>query len=79
MRRDILVGSKHASSLNTTVLNTDSLPVTREEAAWESFSEEEPAPRVKPRSQPDSRASTKAKKAASKPGQGNIMSFFGKK
>lgn len=53
--------------------------VTREEAAWESFSEDEPAPK-KPKMAPAA-ATTKstAKKGAGKPGQGNIMSFFGKK
>ena len=49
-----------------------------EEAVWESFSEDEPAPPPKPKVQ--SAASTaKGKKAATKTGQGNIMSFFGKK
>lgn len=51
--------------------------VTREEAAWESFSEDEPAPKkAKPTPAP---AAKGAKKSAAKPGQGNIMSFFGKK
>jgi DNA polymerase delta subunit 3 len=53
--------------------------VTREEAAWESFSEDEPAPKAKPKPQPTSSATTKAKKPPAKAGQGNIMSFFGKK
>ncbi|KAL9015371.1 MAG: hypothetical protein Q9173_000015 [Seirophora scorigena] len=52
--------------------------VTKEEPAWESFSEDEPPPKeVAPISAASSAA--KGKKAAGKPGQGNIMSFFGKK
>lgn len=53
-------------------------PVTKEEPAWESFSEDEPAPKE---STPASTVSsvTKGKKATGKPGQGNIMSFFGKR
>jgi len=53
--------------------------VTREEPAWESFSEDEPA-KTKPKppsSLPPS--SDKSKKGSSKAGQGSIMSFFGKK
>ncbi|KAG9826394.1 hypothetical protein KCU98_g11557, partial [Aureobasidium melanogenum] len=50
--------------------------VTREEAAWESFSEEEPAPKKAKVSVAPTTAKTK--KAAPK-GQGNIMSFFSKK
>jgi DNA polymerase delta subunit 3 len=50
--------------------------VTREEAAWESFSEEEPAPKKAKVSVAPPAAKTK--KAAPK-GQGNIMSFFSKK
>jgi DNA polymerase delta subunit 3 len=50
--------------------------VTREEAAWESFSEEEPAPKKAKVSAAPTTAKTK--KAAPK-GQGNIMSFFSKK
>ncbi|KAL8723528.1 MAG: hypothetical protein Q9225_000163 [Loekoesia sp. 1 TL-2023] len=52
--------------------------VTKEEPAWESFSEDEPPPKE---ATPVSTASStaKVKKAAGKPGQGNIMSFFGKK
>lgn len=51
--------------------------VTKEEPAWESFSEEEPvAPKA--RSQISS-AAPKAKKGGPKAGQGSIMSFFGKK
>jgi DNA polymerase delta subunit 3 len=53
--------------------------VTREEPAWEFFSEDEP---VKPKSKPPSSlppSSDKSKKGAGKAGQGSIMSFFGKK
>ncbi len=53
-------------------------PVTKEEPVWESFSEDEPAPLPKPKLH-ISTGSTKAKKGAAKAGQGNIMSFFGKK
>jgi DNA polymerase delta subunit 3 len=51
--------------------------VTREEAVWESFSEDEPvAPPPKPKAQS---TTAKGKKGAEKKGQGSIMSFFGKK
>jgi len=52
--------------------------VTKEEAAWESFSEDEPPP--KKARLPS--AQTSSKPAAKKGGKtqgGNIMSFFGKK
>jgi len=52
--------------------------VTKEEPVWESFSEDEPAPKPKPKVQ-SAPAASKPKKVAAKPGQGNIMSFFGKK
>jgi len=52
--------------------------VTREEAVWESFSEDEPAPK-KAKPTPTPAAKGAAKKGAAKPGQGSIMSFFGKK
>ncbi|KAJ5121524.1 uncharacterized protein N7515_009485 [Penicillium bovifimosum] len=55
-----------------TVKDEEGYLVTREEATWESFSEDEPAPKKKPVNVPKA----KAPKAA---GQGNIMSFFGKK
>ncbi|GAB7361671.1 hypothetical protein MBLNU230_g1721t1 [Neophaeotheca triangularis] len=62
-----------------TVKDEEGYLVTREEAAWESFSEEEPAPK-KPKMQPAaSTAKGAASKKGGKPGQGNIMSFFGKK
>jgi DNA polymerase delta subunit 3 len=53
--------------------------VTREEPAWESFSEEEP---VKTKPKPASSlpsSSDKTKKGSGKAGQGSIMSFFAKK
>ena len=54
-------------------------PVTKEEAAWESFSEDEPAPPSKKAkvSAPPPAAKAGAKKGGK--GQGNIMSFFAKK
>ncbi|CAG8235222.1 unnamed protein product [Penicillium salamii] len=58
----------------TTVKDEEGFLVTREEPTWETFSEDEPAPK-KP-------AVNVPKAKAGKPqgqGQGNIMSFFGKK
>ncbi|KAK8043226.1 hypothetical protein PG994_013709 [Apiospora phragmitis] len=56
--------------------------VTIQEPGWESFSEEDaPAPKpqkAKPAAADKAAPAAKSKKAASK-GQGNIMSFFGKK
>jgi DNA polymerase delta subunit 3 len=52
--------------------------VTKDEPVWESFSEDEPVAPLKPKVQSSTTAS-KAKKPAAKAGQGNIMSFFGKK
>lgn len=46
---------------------------------WESFSEDEPAPKAKPKPVAVASTSSKGKKPAAKVGQGNIMSFFGKK
>ncbi|THV45253.1 hypothetical protein BGAL_0511g00070 [Botrytis galanthina] len=59
-----------------TVKDEDGYLVTKQEAAWESFSEDEPAPAPKAKAAP---VSTKPKKDAPKKGQGNIMAFFGKK
>ncbi|KAL4807571.1 DNA polymerase subunit Cdc27 [Aspergillus unguis] len=50
--------------------------VTVEEPSWESFSEDEPAP-PPPKKKPA--VSAPKGKAGAKAGQGNIMSFFGKK
>jgi DNA polymerase delta subunit 3 len=53
--------------------------VTKEEAVWESFSEDEPASQPRPKGQPKSSSGTgKASGKAAGKG-GNIMSFFGKK
>lgn len=51
--------------------------VTQQEKGWESFSEEETAPPAKKKVEVAAQPA-KPKKAAPK-GQGNIMSFFGKK
>ncbi|KAF7861593.1 uncharacterized protein EAF02_010547 [Botrytis sinoallii] len=59
-----------------TVKDEDGYLVTKQEAAWESFSEDEPAPAPKAKAAP---VSTQPKKDAPKKGQGNIMAFFGKK
>ena len=53
--------------------------MTKEEAAWESFSEDE-----EPKQKEKAPASTapsmgKGKRNGGKVGQGNIMNFFGKK
>ncbi|KAF2771415.1 hypothetical protein EJ03DRAFT_342192 [Teratosphaeria nubilosa] len=63
-----------------TVKDEDGYLVTREEAAWESFSEDEPAPKKAKTTAPApaSKVAAGGKKASAK-GQGNIMSFFGKK
>ncbi|KAK8208055.1 Cell morphogenesis protein PAG1 [Zalaria obscura] len=58
-----------------TVRDEEGYLVTKEEAAWESFSEDEPAPKKAKTSVAPPAA--KAKKGG-KPGQGNIMSFFSK-
>lgn len=49
--------------------------MTKEEAVWESFSEDEPVVEK----DAVSSSAGKAKKLSGKPGQGNIMSFFGKR
>ncbi|KAE9371793.1 hypothetical protein N431DRAFT_484249 [Stipitochalara longipes BDJ] len=60
-----------------TVKDAEGYLVTKEEPVWESFSEDEaPAP-AKPKVSASS--TTKGKKSTAKTGQGNIMSFFGKK
>ncbi|KAL2206704.1 hypothetical protein CC79DRAFT_906127 [Sarocladium strictum] len=65
------------------ILDDQGYMVTINEEGWESFSEEDkPPPSKKQTPNPtpaSSAASGKAKKPAGKPGQGNIMSFFGKK
>ncbi|GIZ41522.1 hypothetical protein CKM354_000482500 [Cercospora kikuchii] len=62
-----------------TVKDEEGYLVTREEAAWESFSEEEPAPKKPKTSAPAPSTNKPAAKKGGKPGQGNIMSFFAKK
>ncbi|OGE55600.1 hypothetical protein PENARI_c004G11535 [Penicillium arizonense] len=57
-----------------TVKDEEGYLVTREEASWESFSEDEPAPKKKPAVNVP-----KGKAGKAGQGQGNIMSFFGKK
>ncbi|KAL8913800.1 MAG: hypothetical protein Q9171_001403 [Xanthocarpia ochracea] len=52
--------------------------VTKEEPGWESFSEDEPVAKEATLSSTAS-SHPKGKKMAGRPGQGNIMSFFGKK
>ncbi|KAJ5418209.1 uncharacterized protein N7487_001759 [Penicillium crustosum] len=56
-----------------TVKDEEGYLVTREEATWESFSEDEPVPKKKPA------VNVPKAKAGKAAGQGNIMSFFGKK
>ncbi|KAF1846787.1 uncharacterized protein K460DRAFT_367533 [Cucurbitaria berberidis CBS 394.84] len=59
------------------VKDEDGYLVTKEEATWESFSEDEPEPKkLKPA--PTKQASTAKGKAAGKKGQGSIASFFKK-
>ncbi|KAL8666343.1 MAG: hypothetical protein Q9202_001614 [Teloschistes flavicans] len=53
--------------------------VTKEEPAWESFSEDEPPPKGTTLTSTPSSISTKGQKTTAKKGQGNLMSFFGKK
>ncbi|RYP53326.1 hypothetical protein DL768_001683 [Monosporascus sp. mg162] len=53
--------------------------VTIQEPGWESFSEEEVPPSQKPKPAKTTQPAAKPKKPAGKGGQGNIMSFFGKK
>ncbi|ROW08048.1 hypothetical protein VPNG_06103 [Cytospora leucostoma] len=60
-----------------TVMDDQGYLVTVQEQGWESFSEDEPAPLPKVKTQLASHPA-KAKKPAPK-GQGNIMSFFSKK
>ncbi|TKA62878.1 hypothetical protein B0A55_08478 [Friedmanniomyces simplex] len=65
-----------------TVKDEDGYLVTKEEAAWESFSEDEPAPKkikVPPTTGMNKPTTAAAGKKGAKPGQGNIMSFFSKK
>ncbi|MCJ1454329.1 hypothetical protein MMC28_004682 [Mycoblastus sanguinarius] len=63
-----------------TIKDEEGYLVTKEEPAWESFSEDEP-PLQKDRIHISSAtlSTVKNKKTGGKPGQGSIMSFFGKK
>ncbi|CAG8128988.1 unnamed protein product [Penicillium olsonii] len=58
----------------TTVKDEEGFLVTREEPTWETFSEDEPAPKKPAVNVPKSKPGK-----AQGQGQGNIMSFFGKK
>lgn len=51
------------------------LAVTKEEAVWESFSEDEPEPK---RAKPAPKLAAPKGKPAAKKGQGSIASFFKK-
>ncbi|KAL9948478.1 hypothetical protein D7B24_007211 [Verticillium nonalfalfae] len=68
----------------TQTMDKEGYFITTQEEAWESFSEDEPAPKAPAPTKaaaaaaPSSGTQPKAKKAAPK-GQGNIMSFFAKK
>ncbi|KXL50038.1 hypothetical protein M433DRAFT_88910 [Acidomyces richmondensis BFW] len=61
-----------------TVKDEDGYLVTKEEAVWESFSEDDPVPKKAKLPSASSTNKPGAKKMA-KAGQGNIMSFFSKK
>lgn len=62
-----------------TIKDDEGYLVTKEEPAWESFSEDEPPQRQKTPTSTATSSMGKGKKSGGKPGQGNIMSFFGKK
>lgn len=53
--------------------------MTKEEAAWESFSEEEPAQKKVKMPPSAAPGAGKMVRKGAKPGQGSIMSFFAKK
>ena len=75
------LGTSHLPEACFTIFEKANLKrtaVTKEEPGWESFSEDEPAPR-QATPVPSAPSNLKGKKAAGKPGQGNIMSFFGKR
>lgn len=76
MRKAILVSFWHAMKYFTVSYN---IAVTKEEPAWESFSEDEVVPPKPKAVSSASSSAAKPRKGAGKPGQGNIMSFFGKK
>lgn len=69
-----------------TTKDEDGYLVTKEEAVWESFSEDEPEPKAAPvkpaafgKAQPNQSQGKAGGKAGAKKAGGNIMSFFGKK
>ncbi|KAK5047091.1 hypothetical protein LTR84_007034 [Exophiala bonariae] len=68
-----------------TTKDEDGYLVTKEEAVWESFSEDEPEPKPAPtkpafgKPQPTPSQGKAGAKAGAKKASGNIMSFFGKK
>ncbi|KAI9858027.1 MAG: hypothetical protein M1824_004493 [Vezdaea acicularis] len=71
-------GKRRVMKKNT-IRDEEGYLVTREEAVWESFSEDEPEP-PKPKKLPISSAvSGKSKKSSGKPAPGGIASFFSKK
>ena len=53
--------------------------MTKEEPVWESFSEDDPPTKQKRFASAATSPIGKGKKSGGNPGQGNIMSFFGKK
>ncbi|RDW80828.1 hypothetical protein BP5796_05526 [Coleophoma crateriformis] len=61
-----------------TIKDDEGYLVTKEEAVWESFSEDE-AVALKTKGSNAASTALKPKKVAAKTGQGSIMSFFGKK
>lgn len=73
------LGLYPSSMATTTECSLVSSIVTKEEPAWESFSEDEPATKERTPASTATSSMAKGKKAGGKPGQGNIMSFFGKK
>ncbi|EDN09345.1 predicted protein [Histoplasma mississippiense (nom. inval.)] len=64
----------------TTIKDAEGYLVTKEEPVWESFSEDEAPPPVKRKLAVSVNSkSTSSNKGSQKMGQGNIMSFFGKR
>ncbi|OAX85155.1 hypothetical protein ACJ72_00457 [Emergomyces africanus] len=62
-----------------TIKDAEGYLVTKEEPVWESFSEDEAPPPVKRKPAVSVNAKPASSKGNQKTGQGNIMSFFGKK
>ncbi|KAK4134178.1 hypothetical protein BT67DRAFT_310439 [Trichocladium antarcticum] len=62
------------------ITDTEGYLVTIQEPGWESFSEDEPPPRTKPKTISSTLpVQAASKKGGQKTGQGSIMSFFSKK